>query len=216
MNSQHIIEHRAILVGTFFFGWLAFGLAVLLAIVFAISVRNLGRLVSNLSNHCDQQWGELKGHLVNRHLIISHLVDALPPSNQNKYLRDSSAEASDALKRLDTETATSQQYSDIAISQRQFQWQLHDVLTSIDKDSPLRKQTAIASCLDGLQKVDREIKQAKSGYNTAACAFIAASDWRVTRLLTLLGHRHRTYRDIEFGWPSGDSDEPSGIDTEAN
>lgn len=179
----------------------------------AVNATRLNRFIADLSRLCDESWDELKRQLLNRHLIVSHLIDALPDSSMQSSLSSGNERARATLATLDPATATQASYVKLANHQREFQWALHDAMVYLDSNSSLAGQKTVVACVHGIQESNQSIKQAKSTYNTAAIAYneILLSRW--VRWFRKLENEPRRYHDIAIGWPDSATDEPSGIDS---
>lgn len=185
-------------------------LSFLFIIVTAVSLRTICRSITILCDHSRDAWNRLCTQLLSRHLIVTHLIDALPASFHQsldcRRLNEVSFQAETALRAFDPESPTRTKMEAISYSQDLFEHSLKHLTGQIKDDEAVCESKSVSACMAGLKATERKIHDAKSVYNAAVITYNSQLESPVALLLANWCCRNRDYHIVEFGWPGGDAE----------
>lgn len=138
------------------------------------------RSARTLRQRCSKELHHLKGLITSRHLILSHLLDVIPRSQERsvnrRKLRSQLHQAEKGLEMVDPDNpvpATLRAMEDLEQCLMLVVFDMRLSLDSLETDAPVQ---AFQGCLDGLEKVSEEIRDSASTYNAAAITYATFVD----------------------------------------
>lgn len=156
---------------------------------------------------CNTELSRLLQQLERRHLVMSHLMDALDswPDVDDQAIRASCDQAADAIGELDRQTPETRQLYRIAVCERDVAgWaqELLDGLGEYDSDD------RVIACRDGLVDINREITETTSAYNSAVITYLGYLDSHPLIVRKFSGSTGHCVLDLDPPHSSDSSSDP--------
>jgi hypothetical protein len=168
------------------------------------------RTLRTLDRHAAAAWAQLTSLLDQRHLVISHLVDAA-----EDLLGDQTCDLADACQAARATLQSPGQWAVpnvdlIAERERGLQQELDRLTEMIADRVDLGTREAINSCLAGLSRLNEQTKVAHVTYNDAAITHTTFVNTKLASLLHRLTHSRTRYPMIDW-FSSSSSSESSRL-----
>jgi hypothetical protein len=155
---------------------------------------------------------QLHALLTERHLIVSHLLDALPPRFNQSFDRDGFCKTQQAaeslLKQIDPTQPRTSEFRRHAQLENDLNCMLENLIAGIAADKTVCQLQPVVGCLKGLESSTKRIHQAVSIYNASAITLATCLESRLAGMVADLSGKRREFCLFEWG------DDTSAISTD--
>lgn len=152
--------------------------------------------LDSLCQRTESAWAQLTSSLADRHLVISHLVDAISPSldarGEISELSSACDQAQSCLGAIQSESLSPANVDSVADSQLRLCEALETVLAMIERNEKVKALETVQGCLRGIETADEKTGYARVAYNDAA---ITHRTFVSTKLPSLIAQRTRGQRE---------------------
>lgn len=150
-------------------------LLLLVAAFGVLLLQRTRRAVRLLRGRTVTELNQLKSRLSVRHLIISHLVDALPTTFpwhvDREEITAALRRAEQSLGQIDPESPQDSSICTFSSREQILTVLIEQVTNRIEGDDAVGSIESVAACMQGLNRARGEIIESLSTYNTAATAY---------------------------------------------
>ena len=146
-----------------------------LVIAAAFSLQKTWHSIRTLRARCATELSQLRGHLANHHLIVSHLVDSLPETFASQVDREELTSAREraecSMQAIDTACPKAIQMRDFSSRQQDLFKRVRILTQRISASPSVRDIQSVSGCLEGLADANQTISDATSAYNASVITY---------------------------------------------
>ncbi len=169
----------------------------------AISLQKMRKAILSAGDQTLREWQQLKKSLLDRHLVITHLLDSLPNNSVSNFDRNMLSEANTiaeaSVRKIEPSSADADDFARIAADQNDCAERLSYLTAGILLKPELMKIRSIKGCLKGLTECEQKIDEAASIYNTAVIAFQTRMESRRAKFVSLFRIKTPTFCELHCG-----------------
>ena len=175
----------------------------------------------SMQSQCRKEWSNLQSLLSGRHLIVSHLLDALPKKTRTAFLATELAEAlsevqlavagiEDANPSVQSIYRVGNAESEMLELLRKLILELGDTSSQAQAHEATAGDRSIAACLAAIEAGESEINDAKSTFNGTAITHQAHRCTKVAKTAKWLGCKQPDYCVVNIQWYGANGDSSHG------
>ena len=171
----------------------------------AFTFRNAYRTLRILRDRTNNAWAELRALLADRHLVVTHLIDATEQrlSGRSKLglLEWAHKQAQVCLEKASEDLLTAADLDAISQSERRLSEILGKTMTVLHTHRGVAHAGPIRGCVEGIQSLERKLLLARVAYNDAATTYTAYASSAPISWITRLLDYQESYQLIDWGFP---------------
>lgn len=175
---------------------------VVLALGVALRIHKSWRTICTLRQHADTSWRRLSKLLSDRHLVISHLVDAVESERgrgaETAALSTATARAESYLNSVTRDSSKMVNTNTVSEHQMTVTQTLQRILEVAESNPELGSQQSIAGCLAGIATVNDEIQLALAAYNDSAITYTTHVNTSSGAMIARITRCNATYRLVDW------------------
>ncbi|WP_145176359.1 hypothetical protein [Rubripirellula lacrimiformis] len=149
--------------------------AAIVAAVVIGGVRKRRRGLVELERQTCQHWQVLQKQLLDRHLIVTHLLDSLPvgvgDQSDRDQLRTLNETAAHSVRSLAVESAPASLYCQVAADQDRFISPMNRLIATVVSNPAVSEKPCVVACLSGLRDAGNNIQESQSTFNASVNAY---------------------------------------------
>ncbi|TWU17427.1 hypothetical protein Pla52o_52310 [Novipirellula galeiformis] len=186
---------------------IAFLFAILLVVSIAVTVQGR-RTISKMRRHCDLALENLIEAISREHLIVGHLLDALPKNFESArqiQLADAYEKSANALRELRLDTSNRATARILADEQCKLLVTSIQLQKKIQDDADVISRATIQGCVQGLSQAQEKAHAAMTSYNLAVVSMATHCELLIPSLVCRWTLRDACHRPLINWIPDGSS-----------
>jgi len=152
--------------------------------------------VRTFQQRCSAELADLLNHLKRRHLVLSHLVDALggPGREDLSEIMAACETAKDAIDVVDARNPETPELFRMAMCERDVAGLVEDLMEELGEQEV---SGSVAACLDGLGEATKQITETGSAYNSSVITYLGYLESKVYFVRKLHGNVGHCVLDLD-------------------
>ncbi|EMI17724.1 secreted protein [Rhodopirellula maiorica SM1] len=166
------------------------------------------RQLAKMQQHCDSSLECLVEAIAKEHLIVGHLLDALPSDFEMAYqvqLAEAFRKSDNALKKLRSDSSNRTSAKALADEQRQLLMTSTTLVKRIEDNDVLSHHGSIRGCIKGLADAQEKSHAAMVSYNLAVISMATHRELAIPSLVCMIVRAHATHRPLIDWTPDSSS-----------
>ncbi|WP_345687973.1 hypothetical protein [Novipirellula caenicola] len=173
-----------------------------------VSLATAYRQMVKMQQHCDSSLECLVEAIAKEHLIVGHLLDALPSDFEMAHqvqLSEAFRKSDNALKKLRSDSSNRASAASLADAQRQLLMTSSSLVKRIEDNEALATRGSIQGCMKGLADAQEKSHAAMVSYNLAVVSMATHRELAIPSLLCMVTRSHANHRPLIDWTPDSSS-----------